>query len=229
MEYVPLFNEFLRFFRLDKFFWIGKTLTFVKPPNSHQMVLPSQTNTRFDIVEIKDSSIIPELQKCLEGTKDYSYSQEELRVKFEEMFSNGSHVLVARDKEKANAVAGLLWITAKKYNIQNRILLDLPKNLVFQEFAFVKKEYRGLGVYSLIIQHVFRQFSSSFVACIIIPYNEVSIAIHSRYGYERNGSIYYFYLCGLMLATFRFGSTRRRLFRIRNKSLYPIKLNDPSI
>ena len=223
-EWIELTNNLLRLLRLNRSIWVSKTLMFIKSPTTCLGVPLSSNHSRFEIEEVGDPSIIPALVQCLEGTKDYSYTPEQLKDKFEMMFQNGSHVWIAKDTEEEMRIAGLLWITSRQYPIQERILLLLPDALSFQEFVFIREEYRRFGLYSQMIQTAHRHLKPNALGSIVPPSNLPSIQAHQKNGFQGNGAILYFYFFGLMLASFRFGNVKKRLFRIKLPELYKIDL-----
>jgi len=224
-EWIPFVNVFLRLLRLNRCLWISDTLMFIKPPPACQNESLPPEQQRFEILRVNDPAIVPELVQCLDGTKDYHYTSLQLKDKFEKMFLAGSCVWIARDTEKEGRIAGLLWITSHQYSIQERIRLLLPNALAFQEFVFTHEDYRRLGLYSRILQTAHRQSPSVALGSIISFYNVPSIQAHQKLGFQKHGRIIYFYLFGRMLATFRFGNVRKRLFRIKSNELYQIDIS----
>ena len=224
-EWISFVNAFLRLVRLNRFLWISETFMFINPPlPSQNESFPSKEN-HFEIVRMNDPAVVPELVQCLDGTKDYNYTPLQLKDKFEIMFQEGSCVWVAMDTVQGGRIAGLLWITSHRYPIQERIQLLLPNDISFQEFVFVHEDYRRHGLYSRILQTAHRQSPTMAFGSIISSFNVPSIQAHQKNGFQRHGRIIYFFLFGLMLATFRFGNVRKRIFRIKPNELYQIDIS----
>lgn len=220
-DFVTPFNETMTLLRLHRLFHVGKSFFLTIPPSTE----PSSEDAEypFQLEAATDETVIPRLLKCLEGSDDYSYlSTEEIRTRFAGLIEDGSTAWVVSENDETVA---FFWTTPRHYVVPcgaRKILLELPDDAAFVEFIFVKASHRRRSVYFRTFKQVARRRPETEFSCVVDSYNTASLGAHRKLGFRPSGSLLYFKLFGVLLASFRFGKTRRRLFRPKSNEPYRI-------
>lgn len=214
-EWTELFNSLMSALRLRRWISLGESRFFLAEASGS----PDRTVEPVDLGGLRlesssDPAIVAELFDCMEGSRDYDYlSREEIIRRFDDYFRQGSCVRITR--EESGDIAGFFWTTTSLYTVpcgRRKIVLDLPDDLMIIEFIFVKPTFRRRGVYSKSCTEIRRRMPEYRFACIVDSYNEASIQAHLRLGFRPAGRLRYLNFFGAMLASFRFGRSRKRLF-----------------
>jgi len=220
---VDLFNALTRFLRLYPSLMIGDTYLFTAEPfnlRSDQTTVEPDEDIRCET----NPAIIDKLLACMEGTADFPWIKpEERRKKFEDFFRRKYRVwIIEFDAE----VVGFIWEARHSYpyTYGDRTLVfdELSENEAFHIFLFMNEAWRGCGLHLKLFEAVHRASPDVRFTGVVTEDNEQSIKSHLAYGFRRNGRILHFRLFGQVFAAFRFGKTRRFLFRIKKGVPYRI-------
>ena len=221
-RFVKLFNALTTFLCLHPTVMIGDTYLFTVEPFDSFPGTPFEADENIRCET--EPAIIEKLLACMEGTSDYPWIKpENRRKKFESLFREGCRVWII---ENGPDVIGFIWETRHRYSYTygDRTLIfdDLPNNAAFLEFMFINEEWRRRGCHRKLLAAIHRSWPTNRFSCAITEDNEPSLRSHEIYGFRRSGRILHFRCFGLVFASFRFGTIRRFLFRIKKGVPYRI-------
>ncbi len=227
-EFIDFFNALTSFLRLQPSLMIGDVrLLTVAPFESRNEPEPFVSDPTLQIFGDAGPEIIDQLLDCMEGTTDYAWIEpKDRRRRFEKMFRHGSRLWIAREGE---TVAGFIWETGDVYVVHygtTEIELELRTDEAFVEFLFVRESCRRRGIHTALFAAIHRASPSVRYSALITADNAPSIRSHLKYGFHPSGRILFFHLFGLIVASFRFEKTRRRLFRLKPNVPFKISRGD---
>ena len=231
-EFVAIANDILKTLRLTKFMYFGLYRLLMLPAIDalSDMEETSKHDEEFDLSPRTDLAVIPELLVCLECSDNYNnLSKQKTSERFQYLLQHGSTVWVLRAN---NEIAGFFWVSPGEYiircirqdNDEYSYILELPDDVSFIEFVFIKPSHRRHGLFSKAFRRFCEQCPGTIIASNVHSYNDASYKAHKKLGFREAGSAVYWRCFGWIFASLRFAGTCRPLFRLKKNEPRRIRI-----